>query len=260
MNDDAALAQRIGADGLHLPARSLMAADRRPDFEWVGASCHSRAELEKAAALELDYALLGAVQPTQSHPERAALGWAAFGELVARLPLPVLRPGRPLRRRAGDGQGRRRPRRRRHPGDLGSAKGRSEPRPQNSGRRSGVRTHLPPHEKTPREACEAFFWRRRGDGDSVKPAQRIGFVVEGRLAFDAVLVGRPGAQIDQATAFGTERAVGAVGAPHHIGAAGRAAHLARLGGLARSRDCRNVELERHVHVRPGRAGSRFRRA
>ena len=93
VNGDAALARRIGADGLHLPARSLMAADRRPDFEWVGASCHSRAELEQAAALELDYALLGAVRPTQSHPERAPLGWSAFGDLVARLPLPVFALG-----------------------------------------------------------------------------------------------------------------------------------------------------------------------
>lgn len=93
VNGDAALARRIGADGLHLPARSLMAADGRPDFEWVGASCHSRAELEQAAALELDYALLGAVRPTQSHPERATLGWSAFGDLVARLPLPVFALG-----------------------------------------------------------------------------------------------------------------------------------------------------------------------
>ena len=93
VNGDAALARRIGADGLHLPARSLMAADGRPDFEWVGASCHSRAELEQAAALEFDYALLGAVRPTQSHPERATLGWPAFGDLVARLPLPVFALG-----------------------------------------------------------------------------------------------------------------------------------------------------------------------
>lgn len=93
VNGDAALARRIGADGLHLPARSLMAADGRPDFEWVGASCHSRAELEQAAALELDYALLGAVRPTQSHPERATLGWPAFGELIVRLPLPVFALG-----------------------------------------------------------------------------------------------------------------------------------------------------------------------
>ena len=93
VNGDAALARRIGADGLHLPARSLMAADGRPDFEWVGASCHSRAELEQAAALEFDYALLGAVRPTQSHPERATLGWPAFGELIVRLPLPVFALG-----------------------------------------------------------------------------------------------------------------------------------------------------------------------
>jgi len=93
VNGDAALARRIGADGLHLPARRLAEIDARPGFEWVGASCHNRAELEKAAALGLDYALLGAVKPTQSHPGQAGLGWEAFGKLVERLPLPVLALG-----------------------------------------------------------------------------------------------------------------------------------------------------------------------
>ena len=93
VNDDSALARRIGADGLHLPASRLAELDVRPAFEWVGASCHTRAELERAAALGLDYALLGAVKTTPSHPERTALGWKAFAEMAARLPMPVFALG-----------------------------------------------------------------------------------------------------------------------------------------------------------------------
>ena len=93
VTDDPALALRIGADGLHLTSLSLTSAAARPDFEWVGASCHTRADLEKAASLELDYALLGAVKPTLSHPERGALGWPAFTDMIARLPMPVFALG-----------------------------------------------------------------------------------------------------------------------------------------------------------------------
>lgn len=93
VNGDPALAQRSGADGLHLTASSLASTVTRPDFEWVGASCHTRTDLEKAASLELDYALLGAVKPTLSHPGRSALGWPAFSEMITRLPMPVFALG-----------------------------------------------------------------------------------------------------------------------------------------------------------------------
>ncbi len=93
INDDVDLATRLGANGVHLPARRLMELDTRPNLEWVGASCHTRDELERAAALGLDYALLGAVKPTASHPERDALGWNAFADRVRTLPLPVLALG-----------------------------------------------------------------------------------------------------------------------------------------------------------------------
>ncbi len=93
VNGDAALASQIGADGLHLPAARLFMLDQRPNFAWVGASCHSRAELERAAALELDYALLGPVTDTASHPGAPALGWEHFAELVAGLPIPVFAIG-----------------------------------------------------------------------------------------------------------------------------------------------------------------------
>ncbi len=93
INDDVDLATRLGADGVHLPARRLAELNTRPDLEWVGASCHTRDELEQAAALGLDYALLGAVKPTASHPERDGLGWAGFADRIHTLPLPVLALG-----------------------------------------------------------------------------------------------------------------------------------------------------------------------
>jgi len=93
LNTEPELAQALGASGLHLPARRLQALVQRPPFRWVGASCHTRAELEKAASLGLDYALLGAVMPTATHPGEVSLGWEEFARLSADLPLPVLALG-----------------------------------------------------------------------------------------------------------------------------------------------------------------------
>ncbi len=93
INGDAALAKAVGADGLHLSGRQLEATRRRPDFEWVGAACHTREALEAAAALDLDYAVLGHVLPTPSHPDRPAIGWSAFTHLREHLPLPVFAIG-----------------------------------------------------------------------------------------------------------------------------------------------------------------------
>lgn len=93
INADVVLARELGADGVHLPARMLMSVQSRPDFEWVGASCHTRDELERAAKLGLDYALLGPVQSTLTHPGQPALGWPAFARLVEGLPMPVLALG-----------------------------------------------------------------------------------------------------------------------------------------------------------------------
>lgn len=93
INDDAGLALAVGADGVHLPARRLGDFGARPPLEWVGASCHTRAELETVARLGLDYAVLGAVKATASHPGQAVLGWEAFAALAADLPFPLLALG-----------------------------------------------------------------------------------------------------------------------------------------------------------------------
>ncbi|MCK9284854.1 MAG: Nudix family hydrolase [Rhodocyclaceae bacterium] len=93
VNSDAPLAVACAADGLHLSARQLMASDRRPDFPLVAASCHDAAELARAGALELDFAVLGPVAPTPSHPQQPGLGWQAFADSAADATLPVFALG-----------------------------------------------------------------------------------------------------------------------------------------------------------------------
>ncbi|MBC8023125.1 MAG: Nudix family hydrolase [Burkholderiales bacterium] len=76
-------------DGVHLTSRALMAASSRPASEPAGASCHDARELERAAELGLDYAVLGPVKETRSHPGVAPLGWDTFEALAADRPMPV---------------------------------------------------------------------------------------------------------------------------------------------------------------------------
>jgi 8-oxo-dGTP diphosphatase len=76
-------------DGVHLTARDLAAARERPGGRWVGASCHDAAGLAAAGALGCDFAVLGPVLPTPSHPGAPGLGWQGFAERVALTPIPV---------------------------------------------------------------------------------------------------------------------------------------------------------------------------
>lgn len=89
VNGDAALAQRAGADGVHLSSAQLRQLRARPASLLVGASCHDAGELARAQALGSDFAVLGPVQPTPSHPGAAGVGWDGFAALLRDLPLPV---------------------------------------------------------------------------------------------------------------------------------------------------------------------------
>ena len=75
--------------GTHFTSAALMQAKARPDAPLAGASCHDAAELEHAAGIGLDYALLGPVKATASHPGAAVLGWERFAELAGDRPMPV---------------------------------------------------------------------------------------------------------------------------------------------------------------------------
>ena len=77
------------ADGVHLTSRDLAACPRRPDAPWVCASTHDAAQLERAAALGADFAVLGPVLKTTSHPDEPGIGWSAFASIAARTSIPV---------------------------------------------------------------------------------------------------------------------------------------------------------------------------
>jgi len=87
VNADVDLAREIGADGVHLTAAQLGAP--RPDLRWCGASCHSVEELQRAEALGADFAVLGPVRATPSHPDAAPLGWDRFRSIAAGASIPV---------------------------------------------------------------------------------------------------------------------------------------------------------------------------
>ena len=77
--------------GVHVPARFLsgLAARPVPEPYWFGASCHDALELYAALAVGADYAFLGPVKPTASHPGEPGIGWEMFADLVRELPMPV---------------------------------------------------------------------------------------------------------------------------------------------------------------------------
>ena len=84
------LAQSLGI-GLHLTAADLARIDARPLPEGLplGASCHDLDELRKAQQVGVDFAVLGPVRPTASHPETEAMGFARFARLREEVVLPI---------------------------------------------------------------------------------------------------------------------------------------------------------------------------
>jgi 8-oxo-dGTP diphosphatase len=95
LNGEARYARAWGCDGVHLTAAALEAANARPvpDDMLCAASCHTRAEIERAGYLGLDFAVLGPVFPTPSHPRAPTLGWDGFASVAAEAPLPVFALG-----------------------------------------------------------------------------------------------------------------------------------------------------------------------
>jgi len=78
-----------GADGVHFTAGQLKALTARPAAGLAAASCHDAGDLAKAGALGLDFAVLGPVNPTPTHPGAPTLGWDGFARLVRGTSLPV---------------------------------------------------------------------------------------------------------------------------------------------------------------------------
>jgi thiamine-phosphate pyrophosphorylase len=86
---DAALATRIGADGVHWRSDQLGAPSMRDLRMIVTAACHDADELARAGQAGADAAFLSPVFATQSHPEAEHLGVVKFLALAATAPIPV---------------------------------------------------------------------------------------------------------------------------------------------------------------------------
>lgn len=91
LNRDPGRIGELPRHGLHLTSAALQRLTARPGRadEVIGASCHDADQLARAAGLDLDYALLSPVMPTQTHPDAVPLGWPRFAELIDPVPLPV---------------------------------------------------------------------------------------------------------------------------------------------------------------------------
>jgi 8-oxo-dGTP diphosphatase len=83
------VARRLGLDGVHWTAARLAGATRRPDDLLVGVSCHAAHELDRAASLGCDLAVLGPVLATPTHPQTAPLGWDRFARAIEGTRIPV---------------------------------------------------------------------------------------------------------------------------------------------------------------------------
>ena len=90
VNGDCELAQQLGA-GVHLRAAQLQGLSARPlpPELRVAASCHSVEDLQHAETLGLDFAEIGSVLATATHPQATPLGWDGFARLREATSLPL---------------------------------------------------------------------------------------------------------------------------------------------------------------------------
>jgi 8-oxo-dGTP diphosphatase len=88
INSDILLAHEVGAAGVHLTSVQLSTLKERPDFALVGASAHTRCEIERAAELKCDFVVVGPVKTTLTHSDQAPIGWAQFAAFAEAAPQP----------------------------------------------------------------------------------------------------------------------------------------------------------------------------
>ena len=116
LNGDTVLAGQLGI-GVHLRSVQLRDAGAldavaaiKAAGHGIGASCHDAIDLRHAQALGCDFAVLGPVRATASHPGQAGIGWDAFALLREQVSLPIyaiggLSPSDIADARAHGGQG-----------------------------------------------------------------------------------------------------------------------------------------------------------
>lgn len=96
VNDDAALAAEIGADGVHLGQDDMpisVARERFPALRFFGLSTHSPAQVAAAKNVAPDYIGIGPVYATPTKEGAPALGLKTLGEMAAAASFPSVAIG-----------------------------------------------------------------------------------------------------------------------------------------------------------------------
>ena len=90
LNRDITLAAELGV-GVQLGSEQLatLASRPLPAGLSVGGSCHDLADLRQAERLGCDFAVLGPLRETATHPGAATLGWEGFVALREQVALPI---------------------------------------------------------------------------------------------------------------------------------------------------------------------------
>ena len=91
LDRDPDLVRTLRVAGWHASAAQLRTLTQRPvaSDQWFAASVHDEEELRLAQKLGVDFVVIGAVQPTTSHPGEGVLGWAGFAQIVRQANMPV---------------------------------------------------------------------------------------------------------------------------------------------------------------------------
>ena len=89
INSSIDLAYEYELDGVHLNSKQLHELSHFPKDLLVGASCHSENDLMVAEEKNADFAVLGSVKETLTHPDLEPIGWVKFNKLVNNSNIPI---------------------------------------------------------------------------------------------------------------------------------------------------------------------------
>jgi 8-oxo-dGTP diphosphatase len=96
LNARIAMALELGLDGVHLSSSQLdmpLQTEVRQRLALIGASAHTRDDIEHAARLGADFCVLGSVTASRSHPGFEGIGWPQFADIALDAPVPVFAIG-----------------------------------------------------------------------------------------------------------------------------------------------------------------------
>jgi 8-oxo-dGTP diphosphatase len=95
INNESALVQQLGADGVHLPSSILRVLNERPVPQQflLSTSCHNKSEVVHANKMGVDFGYVCPVKHPFSHESQSVLGWDSAAKLASLATFPVFALG-----------------------------------------------------------------------------------------------------------------------------------------------------------------------